>query len=88
MLEPTREVILGPRGECPSRTSGSTASRRGRVPGRDGPREERTWDCMAAVADRRVTFADGVLELRCAYARSPGGRFTDGELRRGLEAGL
>lgn len=43
---------------------------------------------VAAVADKRVTFADGVLELRCAFAQSPGGRFTDGELRRCLEAGL
>ncbi len=43
---------------------------------------------VATVAERRVTFAGGVLELRCAFALSPGGRFTDGEIRRCLEAGL
>lgn len=43
---------------------------------------------VAKVEEKQVTFQGGVLELRCAYAQSPGGRFNDREIRTCLEAGL
>lgn len=42
----------------------------------------------AEPADKKVGFAGGVLELTCAFAKSPGGRFSDGEIRTCLMAGL
>ena len=35
-----------------------------------------------------IGFADGVLEMRCAYALRTEGMFSDSEIRRVLEAGL
>ncbi len=40
------------------------------------------------VADKSIDFADGVLEMRCAYAQGTAGMFTDGEIREVLMAGL
>ncbi len=38
--------------------------------------------------DKALAFADGVLTVTCAFARSPGGRFTDNEIRDFLMARL
>lgn len=40
------------------------------------------------VADKKLGFEGGVLTLACAYAQSPGGRFTDGQIRDLLLKGL
>ena len=42
----------------------------------------------AKVEEKAVSFAGGVLTLRCAFAQSPGGRFNDREIQAALEAGL
>jgi hypothetical protein len=43
---------------------------------------------VADVADMQITFADGVLEMRCAYAQGASGMISDGEIHRVLLAGL
>jgi hypothetical protein len=40
------------------------------------------------VADKGITFADGVLEMRCAYAQGAEGMIPDGEIHAVLMAGL
>ena len=40
------------------------------------------------IADKALTFTDGVLELRCAFAQSPRGRFKDREIHLFLEPQL
>lgn len=40
------------------------------------------------VADKHIGFADGVLEMHCAYAQGTSGMFSDGEIREVLVAGL
>ena len=39
-------------------------------------------------SEMHIAFTDGVLEMRCAYALRTDGMFSDGEIRRVLEAGL
>lgn len=39
-------------------------------------------------ADKALSFTDGVLELRCAFAQSPGGRYIDREINLFLEPQL
>lgn len=43
---------------------------------------------VAAVEDKGITFADGVLELRCAYAQGASGMIPDSEIHTVLLAGL
>ncbi|MCU0725050.1 MAG: hypothetical protein MUE73_04545 [Planctomycetes bacterium] len=38
--------------------------------------------------EKQLGFEGGVLTLRCAFAQSPGGRFTDREIRTAIEAKL
>ncbi|HSB62062.1 MAG TPA: hypothetical protein VLI67_10100 [Vicinamibacteria bacterium] len=38
--------------------------------------------------DMKIAFAQGVLEMHCAYALRTEGMFSDGEIRKTLEAGL
>jgi hypothetical protein len=37
---------------------------------------------MAEIGQKALGFQDGVLSLCCAFAQSPGGRFTDGEIAK------
>ena len=37
---------------------------------------------VAEVEQKKLSFQDGVLTLCCAFAQSPGGRFTDGEIAK------
>jgi hypothetical protein len=39
-------------------------------------------------SEMHIAFAGGVLEMHCAYALRTEGMFSDGEIRRVLEAGL
>jgi len=39
-------------------------------------------------ADMKISFADGVLEMHCAYALRTDGMFSDNEIRQVLEKGL
>jgi hypothetical protein len=39
-------------------------------------------------SDMKIAFADGVLEMHCAYALRTDGMFGDNEIRKVLEAGL
>jgi hypothetical protein len=39
-------------------------------------------------AEKKLSFEGSVLTLLCAFAKSPGGRFTDGEIRDCLMKGL
>jgi len=43
---------------------------------------------VTEVTDKQLSFADGVLRLDCAFAKSPSGRFTHKEIRTRLEEGL
>jgi hypothetical protein len=43
---------------------------------------------VADVADKRIAFADGVLEMHCAYAQGASGMIPDGEIHQVLMAGL
>jgi len=43
---------------------------------------------VADVSDKQVTFADGVLEMHCAYAQGASGMIPDGEIHDVLLAGL
>lgn len=43
---------------------------------------------VASAADKTLSFADGVLEMRCAYALGTEGYHSDGEIRETLMAGL
>lgn len=40
------------------------------------------------VPEMKIAFADGVLEMRCAYALGAGGMISDNEIRQVLERGL
>jgi hypothetical protein len=43
---------------------------------------------VADVGDKSITFADGVLEMHCAYAKGAEGMIPDGEIHAVLLAGL
>ncbi len=43
---------------------------------------------VADVADKHIAFADGVLEMHCAYAQGASGMIPDGEIHDVLLAGL
>ena len=43
---------------------------------------------VKARSDMQITFAGGVLEMRCAYAQGTNGMFSDGEIRTVLMKGL
>jgi hypothetical protein len=43
---------------------------------------------VADVADKAITFGDGVLEMRCAYAQGAPGMIPDAEIHDVLLAGL
>ena len=43
---------------------------------------------VSEIGDKALTFTDGVLELRCAFAQSPRGRFKDREIQLFLEPQL
>ncbi len=43
---------------------------------------------VVAVDDKHIAFADGVLEMHCAYAEGASGMISDGEIREVLMAGL
>jgi hypothetical protein len=43
---------------------------------------------VAAPADMKMEFQDGVLEMHCAYAEGAGGMFSDGAIRQLLEQNL
>jgi hypothetical protein len=43
---------------------------------------------VSEVGDKSITFADGVLEMHCAYAKGAGGMIPDGEIHAALLAGL
>ncbi len=42
----------------------------------------------ATPAEKALTFDTGVLTLKCAFSQSPGGRFTDREIRAAIEPKL
>ena len=54
---------------------------------RDGLRLVRLQNVKDKAA-MAMTFADGVLEMRCAYALRTDGMFSDGEIRELLMKGL
>lgn len=43
---------------------------------------------VATPGEMRIQFANGVLEMDCAYALGTGGMFQDGDIRKVLENGL
>ena len=43
---------------------------------------------LADAGEKKLAFADGVLQLHCAFAQSPKGRFTDVEIAKILEENL
>jgi hypothetical protein len=43
---------------------------------------------ITSPSEMRISFADGVLEMHCAYALGTGGMFTDNVIRQELEKGL
>jgi len=54
---------------------------------RDGLRLVRLRN-VPDVAERHIAFADGVLEMHCAYAQGASGMIPDDEIRQVLEQGL
>jgi len=43
---------------------------------------------VATPADRKLTFANGVLEMSCAYAQGTSGYHSDNDIRLALMQGL
>ena len=59
--------------------------------GRDAIKEGLKKVVLVNLADagaKKLAYADGVLELHCAFAQSPKGRFTDVEIAKLLEENL